>query len=110
MRKFHRKSGDRRLFLKSLTSNLIMRGKMETTEARAKEIRPRIERLVTIAKQQKLANLRELLARLPKESAEKLFYDIAPKYKDRHGGYLRIIKEAKTRKRDSAPKAIIEFI
>ena len=110
MRKFHRKIGQRRAFFKGLASNLILREKMETTVARAKEIRPIVERMVTIAKKQQLAALRSLIAKLPKQSAQKLYYEIAPKYKERTGGYTRIVKEAKYRKRDGAPLAIIEFV
>lgn len=110
MRKFNRKKGPRRSFLKGLASNLILREKIETTVPRAKEIRPLVERLVTIAKKQQLASLRLLLSRLPKDAAKKLFYEIAPRYKERAGGYLRITKESKSRNRDSAPLSIIEFI
>lgn len=110
MRKFHRKTGPRRLFLQGLAQNLIMRERIETTVPRAKEIRPLVERLVTIAKKQHLAAFRMLLSKLPKEAAQKLYYEIAPRYKQRAGGYLRIIKEAKARKRDAAPLSIIEFV
>lgn len=121
MRKFHRKTGPRRSFLKGLAHNLIMKEKIETTVPRAKEIRPIVEHLVTIAKRgqsssgrspegRQLAAFRMLLAKLPEEAAQKLFYEIAPRYKDRNGGYLRIIKEAKHRKRDAALLSIIEFV
>ncbi|HEY4475798.1 MAG TPA: 50S ribosomal protein L17 [Candidatus Paceibacterota bacterium] len=110
MRKFHFKRGRRSLFLEKIASNLILRERIETTIARAKEIRPIVERLVTIAKKQNLAGLRRLISKLPKSSAQKLFYEIAPKYKDRKGGYLKIVKTAKTRKRDGAPLATVEFI
>ncbi len=109
-RKFHRKAGPRRSFIKGLANNLIMREKIETTVPRAKEIRPLVERMVTLAKKQQLASLRLLLSRLPSQAARKLYFDIAPRYKGRAGGYLRIVKEAKVRKRDAAPLAIIEFI
>ncbi len=110
MRKFGRKRGPRKSFLRILAHNLIMNKKIVTTEARAKELRPMVEKLVTIAKKQNLASLRLLLARLSKEAANELYYDIAPKYRDRKGGYLRILKTASRRKRDAAKKAIIEFI
>ncbi len=111
MRKFHRKKGPRRSFLKNLANNLIVREKILTTETRAKGIRPFVERLVTIAKKQQLHNLRILISRLSnKDTAQKLFYTIAPKYKERAGGYLRIIKQGKNRKRDGAKTAIIEFV
>lgn len=110
MRKFHRKTGPRRSFLKGLAHNLIMKEKIETTVTRAKETRPLVERLVSIAKKQRLAAYRALLAKLPRQAADKLYYEIAPRYKTRPGGYLRIIKEAKIRKRDAVPMAIIEFV
>ena len=110
MRKFHRIRGRRRLFLKNLASNLIAKEKIETTVPRAKEIRSLVERLVTIAKKQNLASFRSLLSKLPQKSAQKLFYEIAPKYKKQSGGYLMIIKKAKTSKRDGAPLTIIEFV
>lgn len=109
-RKFHRTRGDRKLFVKSIAHNLIMKGGLNTTTARAKEIRPIVERMVTIGRRGEVAALRLLLARLPKQSAEKLYYEIAPRYKERRGGYVRIIKLAKPRMRDGAPQARIEFV
>ena len=110
VRTFHRKTGQRRLFKQGLAHNLIMRGKMETTTPRAKEIRPIVERYVTIGKKNTTAAYRMLLAKLPKVSAEKVFYDIAPKYKERKGGYLRITKMSGARKRDGAETSVIEFV
>jgi large subunit ribosomal protein L17 len=113
-RKFHRKRGQRIAFKKGLAANLIQKERIQTTVARAKEVRPIVERYITIAKKvdkkDKLSQLRLLFAKLPKSAAEKVFYDIAPRYKDRRGGYLRIVKTAKFRKRDGAPTAIIEFV
>lgn len=96
--------------MKGLANNLIMKEKMETTVARAKEVKPIVERFVTIAKKQQLASLRRLISKLPKQAANKLYYEIAPRYQDRKGGYLRVIKKSTARKRDSAPKATIEFV
>ena len=110
MRKFHRVTGRRRLFLKTIMTSLIMKGRIETTVTRAKEIRPRVERLVSIGKRQSVHDLRLLLTRVPKNAAYKIFHDLAPKYQSRPGGYLRIIKKASRRKRDSASLAIIEFV
>ena len=109
-RKFGRKRGERKAFLKGIASNLIMRERIETTIARAKEIRPLVERLVSIAKGQKISDLRRLLAKVDKISASKLYYQLAPRYEKRTGGYLRIIKTTVTRKRDAAPVALIEFV
>jgi large subunit ribosomal protein L17 len=110
-RKFHRKTGPRRAFLRNLASDLVRHGKIVTTETRAKAIRPIMERLVTIAKRQTLASRRLVISRLGnKDVATRLFDEIAPRYKERPGGYLRITKSSGTRKRDSAPVATIEFV
>lgn len=109
-RKFGRKRGSRISFLKTLANNLIMKERIQTTDARAREMRIKVEKLVTLAKKQNLASLRLLLSRLPKASAMKLYYEIAPKYQTRAGGYLRINKMAKRRKRDAAMQAVIEFV
>ena len=109
-RKFGRIKGRRKSFLAILMHNLIMEGRIQTTEARAKEIRPRVEKLVTLAKKGDLSALRLLMRRVPKDSAYKLYHEIAPRYKDRDGGYLRIIKTSEIRKRDGVMKVIIEFV
>lgn len=110
IRKFNRKTGPRRHFLRILAGNLIMKGKIETTEARAKAVRPFVERCISIGKKQTVASLRLLISRLSKRAAEKVYYDIAPRYQERHGGYLRIIKTAHSRKRDGAMVVTIEFV
>ncbi len=109
-RKFGRVRGRRASFLKGLQRNLIISERIKTTEARAKEIKPTVEKLVTLAKKQNIASMRLLLARLPNDAALKLYYDIAPRYKERRGGYLRVVKVGATRMRDAAPQSIIEFI
>lgn len=110
MRKFGRKTGQRRAFKKSLASNLIMQERIETTSARAKELRPMVEKMITTAKKNDLASLRTLLSQLPKQSATKMYYEIAPRYKDRKGGYTRILKTEKRRKRDGVELSVIEFV
>jgi large subunit ribosomal protein L17 len=109
-RKFGLKRGPRRSFLSVLATNLIQHGRIVTTEARAKEVRPIVERLVSHAKEQNVASLRLLLQRLPKVAAYKLYHEIAPKYADRKGGYTRIVKRAKPRKHDASRMALIEFV
>ena len=109
-RKFGREKGQRNAFFKQLAANLILHEEIETTDARAKEIRPHVEKLVTTAKNQDLASLRILLARLPRKAALHLYYELAPRYMDRKGGYLRITKLSKKRKRDAAAMSKIEFI
>jgi large subunit ribosomal protein L17 len=109
-RKFHRKKGQRQALFKSLLNNLILKERMETTEAKAREIRVKAEKLVTLAKKQNLANLRLLISRLGKKAGQKIYYQIAPRYQNRSGGYTRIIKSQKIRKKDGARLAIIEFV
>jgi large subunit ribosomal protein L17 len=110
MRKFHRTTGRRRAFKKQIATSLITHGSITTTVERAKEIKPLVERYVTYAKTGQTAKLRSLLAVLPKGAAEKMFYEIGPKYKSRTGGYLRITKNATQRMRDGAKMATIEFV
>lgn len=110
-KKFGRITGRRKSFLRNLAVALIRTGKIETTEARAKAIRPVVERMVTIAKRGDLPARRLLLARLgDKKTVERLLEEIAQRYVERKGGYLRIIKSSKRRKRDGAPVATIEFV
>ncbi|MBI2013887.1 MAG: 50S ribosomal protein L17 [Candidatus Colwellbacteria bacterium] len=109
-RKFGRIRGRRKSFVASLMHNLIIKERIQTTDSRAKEIKPKVEKLVTIGKKGNVAALRLLTSRLPKKSATKLYYQISPKYKNRSGGYLRITKLAKGRMRDAAPQVIIEFV
>lgn len=108
-RKFGRRKGQRKAFFKTLSHNLIMSEKLNITEARAKELKPKVERLLTHAKKQNLAGLRFLIKQLPKQSAYKLYHEIAPRYQKRPGGYLRIVKNFKLRT-DGAPLANIEFV
>ena len=109
-RKFHRKTGQRTALMKGLANNLIMAERITTTEAKAKELKPEVEKLVTLAKKQDTASLRLLIARIPKQAAEKMFYEVAPKYKGRRGGYLRIVKGMEARMRDGSQMATIEFV
>jgi len=108
--KFGRKKGDRNNFLAVLQHNLIMEESICTTVARARALRPKVEKMITLAKKQNLASLRILKSRLPEKSAFKLYYEVAPKYATRPGGYLTIIKTAKHRMRDGADMAHIKFI
>lgn len=109
-KKFHRKKGQRQALFKGLLNNLALKGKIRTTEAKAKEIRPKIEKLITSAKKQNLAAHRLLLSRLNEKAAQKFFFEIAPRYQGRAGGYLRIVKSASRRKNDGAKMAVIEFV
>src|SRR5271170_3211204 len=100
-KKFGRLRGDRISFLRNLGNDLVRVGSIVTTEARAREIRPKVERLVTFARKQTLASRRVIVSRVHNEKiAAKLYNELGPRYALRHGGYLRITKLAKTRKRD----------
>ena len=109
-KKFHRKTGPRKALLKSLTVNLIMNGKIQTTKSKAKETQKQIERLITIAKKQNLTALRQIKEVLPDKIANKLYYEIAPRYLKRRGGYTRILKTTTRRKRDATELVILEFV
>lgn len=109
-RKFGREIGVRKALIKSLLHNFIVYGKIKTTEAKAKEIRPVMEKIITAAKKGTIAARRQVFKKLANQKDIcKIFNDIAPKYKERKGGYLRIIKTA-PRKTDAAKMAIIEFV
>lgn len=110
-RKFGRKTDERRALLRGLSRELILRGRITTTEARAKEIRPLVEKLVTKARVGTQAQERLVLSALggDERATRKLVKDVAPRYKERSGGYLRIVKTA-PRKGDASPMALIEFV
>jgi len=107
-RKFGRVRKQRKALVSSLASSLIKHGKIETTEAKAKELRPYVEKLVTKAKKGDL-NSRRLVASKIGPSTTKLFNDIAPHYTERKGGYTRITKLG-VREGDGSKMAKIEFV
>lgn len=110
-RKFGRTKQVRTALMRSLAIALIKNGKIQTTEAKAKELRKFIEPLVTIAKKGGIEGKRLVASRLGNNVAEtkKLVDVVAPKYKTVAGGYTRIIKTT-TRVKDSAKLAVIEFV
>ena len=111
VRKFGRDKSQKKALLSSLALNLIVREKIKTTEPKAKELRPFIEKLVTRAKKGDLATRRTIISKLSGRSSEvkKLFDVLAPKYADKKGGYTRVLKLG-ARKSDGAKMAIIEFV
>ncbi|MFH1866806.1 MAG: 50S ribosomal protein L17 [Patescibacteria group bacterium] len=105
-----RTKAPRRALMKNLASSLILYEKIKTTEAKAKELRSYVERLVSIGKSNSLAARRLLLRRLPTENAiKKVLEVISPRYQSRQGGYTRIVKLGR-RKGDGAPQVLIEFV
>jgi large subunit ribosomal protein L17 len=110
IRKFGREKDQRNALMRSLARNLINENRIKTTLAKAKELRPFVEKLVTKAKTGTLASRRVVISALLGEVETKaLFETVAKKYTDRKGGYTRIIKLA-PRKLDAAPMAMIEFV
>jgi len=108
-RKFHRKRDQRKALLKGLLRALFLHEKIKTTEARAKEVSRMAEKFITKAKSKELSILRYLNRFFSREVVRKLVEEIAPRYKDRSGGYTRIVKLGR-RKSDGAKMAIIELI
>lgn len=99
-----------RLILANLATSLFRHGKIQTTHAKAKRLRPLAERLVTFAKRGDLHARRQVLTVVrDKDVVYQLFDEIAPRYTNRHGGYTRIVKTG-PRKGDAAPMAIIELV
>ncbi|EFK96058.1 50S ribosomal protein L17 [sediment metagenome] len=111
-RKFGRERNQRRALLRSLAIALIKNEKIETTEAKAKEIRKYVEKLITKGKKGDLATKRLLISKLGSGGAYVVdhIFELAKKYIDRPGGYTRITKKGDRIGSDGAPMAIVEFI
>lgn len=109
-RKLSRTLSHRRALLRNLAISLIMNGRIITTEPKAKELRRVVEKLITKAKDGTLHMRRQVIAFIPhKEAVKKLFNEIAPKYKDRNGGYTRILKIGE-REGDAAFMTLVELV
>ena len=109
-RKLGRTSAHRKAMFRNQLAALITHERITTTVAKAKELRPQAERMVTLARTPTLANRRRVLEDLSdKEVVQRLFDDIAPRFSDRPGGYTRIVRVGR-RRGDNAEMAIIEFI
>jgi len=112
-RKLNRTASHRKALMSNLASSLVIHKKIQTTEAKSKELRGFVERLVTYAKRDDVHGRRliqkKILGKRSKEIANILIHDIAPVYKDRSGGYTRLIK-LDNRKNDNAPVSLIEFV
>ncbi|BDZ30392.1 50S ribosomal protein L17 [Lactiplantibacillus sp. WILCCON 0030] len=123
-RKLQRTSSQRRALLRDLTSALVVNGRIETTEARAKEVRSTTDKMISLAKKgdlharrQAAAFMRDIVADVKEEddnvtvqtALQKLFSDLAPKYADRNGGYTRIYKTM-PRRGDGAQMVVLELV
>ena len=109
-RKLNRTSSHRKALFKNMAQALIKHEQIKTTLPKAKELRPVVEKLITLGKKGDLASRRLAFARLRDEAAvKKLFDTLAPRYEERAGGYTRVLK-AGHRYGDMAPMAFIEFV
>jgi large subunit ribosomal protein L17 len=110
-RKLNRTPTHRRAMLRNLVTSLFRHGRVMTTPAKAKEARPFAERLVTLAKDGSLHARRRAIALLhDKHIVSELFSEIGPRYKDRPGGYCRILRSPRHRIGDGAPLALFELV
>ena len=114
--RLRRNSAQRKALLRDLVTDLILNGQIETTLAKAKELRKFADRMVTLGKKNTLASRRQAatFVRFEKDAEgnfaiQKLFNEIAPKFASRNGGYTRIIKTG-FRRGDAAPMAIITWV
>lgn len=114
----HRKAGNklgrntshRRALLRNLVTSILIEDRVETTLAKAKAVRPLVEKMITLGKKGDVHSRRQALAfMMTDESVTRLFATVAPRYGDRNGGYLRIVK-AGFRQGDGGEKAIIELL
>jgi len=110
-RKLGRKTGPRMALYRNLVIAVLRYEQIRTTEARAKEVRGQVERMITLAKQGTLASRRRIIAELPDEPLviDKLINEIAPKYGDRSSGYTRVIRIG-NRAGDAAPIVQLELV
>ncbi len=111
-RKFGRNADHRKAMLRNLATSVIMYGKVETTEAKAKDMRSVVDELITLGKKGDFAAfVRNVVAdeKTGQTVLKKLFEEVAPKYADRKGGYTRVVKTG-VRRGDAAPMAYIELV
>lgn len=109
-RKFGRNTSQRRAMFRQLAISLILNERITTTEAKAKELRSVVEKLVTIAREDSSHTRNIVMSRLDHQpSVDRLFSEVAPRYSDQAGGYTRMAKLG-VRKGDAAPLVLIEFV
>ncbi len=101
----------RKALLRNLACEIIDHGQIKTTNIKCKALQPYVEKLVTLAKVDSVANRRLAFSKLNnKEAVKQLFDTVAPKFKERNGGYTRILKLADGRVGDNAPMSFIAFV
>jgi large subunit ribosomal protein L17 len=110
-RKLSRTSAHKKALKRNLLSSLFTYERIETTVAKAKEFRPNAERLITLAKERTLHNIRLAMSYIPDKAVVKKLFDVlGPRFSSRPGGYTRILKLGKARLGDNAPRAIFELV
>ena len=108
--KLGKRTDQRKAMLRAMVTYLLENGQIKTTLARAKEVAPLAEKMITLSKKNDLAAYRQALAFITKEDvAKKLFDEIGPKYADRNGGYTRVVRIG-ARRGDAAEMAIIQLV
>ncbi len=109
-RRFGRTSSHRKAMFQNMINSVIQHGMIKTTLPKAKDLRRHVEPLITLAKEDSVAKRRLAFARLrDKAAVAKLFSELGPRFKERQGGYLRILK-CGNRRGDCAPMAIVELV
>ncbi len=109
-RKLGKPTDQRMAMMRAMVTYLLENGRIKTTVARAKEVAPITEKMISLAKTNNLASYRQALAFITKEDvAKKLFDEIGPKYEDRNGGYTRIVRIG-PRRGDAAEMAFVELV
>ena len=109
-RKFNRTAEHRKAMFANMSASLIKHEQIVTTLPKAKELRPIVEKLITLGKRGDLHARRQAIAQMKDETQVKKLFDVlGPRYKERNGGYIRILK-AGFRFGDNAPQAVIEFV
>ena len=109
-RKLGKPTDQRMAMLRQQVTDLLDKGRMETTVSRAKEVAPLAEKMISLGKAKSLASYRQALAFITREDvAKKVFDELAPKYADRNGGYTRITRIG-VRRGDAAELAVIELV
>ena len=109
-RKLGKTTAQRMAMLRQQVTDLLDKGRMETTVTRAKEIAPMAEKMITLAKKNDLAAYRQALSFITKEDvAKKLFDKLGPQYADRNGGYTRVVKIG-PRRGDAAEMAVVQLV
>lgn len=109
-RKLGRTADHRKAMFRNLSTSVIMNGSIETTEMKAKEISSIVEKLVTLGKRGDLHARRQVASYVKgNDAVKKLFDEIAPQFKERNGGYTRVVK-TRNRRGDNASMAIVQFV